>query len=331
MPLFYRTLIVGLLTSLAQLSSAAETDAPPTPAPPAFWIDQQHANIQDQLKTQANRMDGWFGEAPSGDARAKVRLIMDNSWDKHHELDTKVRIRGSVRLPNADKRFRLMFGDDTLEDEQPIGIPLSSTESTSTTPTDALNRRQQINQQARRDNASIAIRWLANISEQIQADFDLGVRSGTDIYARAEMARSWQHDEQISSTLRQTLRYGARSDLYARTDFDLRYQVEDQPLLRYYVEWIYAKPDKALGFSWAHRFSREHSFFKDHAFSYGLLVTGHLKDEDLQRQAYGPWLTWRQSAFRDWLFVRGDLNYLDNRTEKRSHYLSALVRLEAVF
>lgn len=313
------------------------------PRPTAdLWIDQQHANIQDKLKTQADRMDGWFADTESGKARASVRLILDNRWDKYNELDQKLRIRGSVRLPNADKRFRLVFGDDTLDDEQPSGLPVNpSTQNTASTgntnstdapaSTDTPSRRQQVNDQARRDNASIALRFLSTVDDDIQADFDVGVRSGTDVYARTELSRAWQHDEQLASTLRQTVRYGAESQLYARTDYDLRYQVAEQPLMRYYVEWTYAEPDKQLGFSWVHRFSREHSFFDSHALSYGFLVAGNLKDRDLQRNAYGPWVSWRQATFREWLFVQADLNYFDDRPQRRSHYPSALLRLEAVF
>jgi len=301
-----------------------------------LWIDQQHANIQDKLKTQADRMDGWFAETTSGKARASVRLILDNRWDKYDELEHKLRIRGSVRLPNADQRFRLVFGDDTLDDEQPNGLPVNpSTNNPNSTDTSAgtqgQSRRQQVNDQARRDNASIALRFLSTLDQDINADFDIGVRSGTDVYARTELSRAWQHDQQLASTLRQTVRYGAESQLYARTDYDLRYQVAEQPLMRYYVEWTYVEPDKQLGFSWVHRFSREHSFFDTHALSYGFLVAGNLKDRDLQRNAYGPWVSWRQAAFREWFFVQGDLNYFDDRPQRRSHHPSALLRLEAVF
>jgi len=302
-----------------------------------LWIDQQHANIQYLLKAQADRMDGWFADTESGKARASVRLILDNRWDKYDELDQKLRIRGSVRLPNADKRFRLVFGDDTLDDEQPNGLPVNPSTRTvnntvdQTSVDNGQSRRQQVNDQARRDNASIAVRFLSTIDQDIKADFDVGVRSGTDVYARTELSRAWQHDPQLGSTLRQTIRYGAESQLYARTDYDLRYQVADQPLMRYYVEWTYAEPDKQLGFSWVHRFSREHSFFDSHALSYGFLVAGNLKDRDLQRNAYGPWVSWRQAAFREWFFVQGDLNYFDDRPQRRSHHPSALLRLEAVF
>lgn len=304
------------------------------PQPTAdLWIDQQHANIQDRLKAQADRMDGWFADTESGKARASVRLILDNRWDKYNELDQKLRIRGSVRLPNADQRFRLVFGDDTLDDEQPNGLPINPNTSNvdQTVGSEDQSRRQQVNEQARRDNASIALRFLSTIDQDIQADFDIGIRSGTDMYARTELSRAWQHNEELSSTLRQTLRYGAESQLYARTDYDLRYQVAEQPLMRYYVEWVYAEPDKQVGFSWVHRFSREHSFFDSHALSYGFLVAGNLKDRDLQRNAYGPWVSWRQAAFREWFFVQADVNYFDDRPQRRSHHPSALLRLESVF
>lgn len=304
------------------------------PQPTAdLWIDQQHANIQDTLKNKADRMDGWFSEERSGSARASVRVILDSRWDKYHQLDQKLRIRGSARLPNADRRFRLVFGDDSLDDERLNGLSFGpSTNDVALIPvSDEQSRRQQVNEQARRDNASIALRFLGKFNQDILADFDVGVRSGMDLYARTEFSRTWQYDPQLATSLRQTFRYGTESQLYARTDYDLRYQVAGQPLVRYYLEWTYAEPDKQLGFSWLHRFSREHSFFDSHALSYGFLVAGNLKDRDLQRNAYGPWVSWRQAAFREWFFVQGDLNYFDDRPQRRSHHPSALLRLEAVF
>ena len=41
-------------------------------------------------------------------------------------------------------------------------------------------------------------------------------------------------------------------------------------------------------------------------------------------------MSWRQPFLREWFFVQGDLNYLNDDRLDRSHYLSAMVRLEAI-
>ncbi|MEK5794912.1 hypothetical protein VXE63_22950 [Acinetobacter nosocomialis] len=42
-------------------------------------------------------------------------------------------------------------------------------------------------------------------------------------------------------------------------------------------------------------------------------------------------MSWRQPFLREWFFVQGDLNYLNDDRLDRSHYLGAMVRLEAIF
>jgi len=42
-------------------------------------------------------------------------------------------------------------------------------------------------------------------------------------------------------------------------------------------------------------------------------------------------VSWRQPVWREWFYVQGDLNYFNDRREDRSHFPSALVRLEALF
>ena len=66
-------------------------------------------------------------------------------------------------------------------------------------------------------------------------------------------------------------------------------------------------------------------------------ITNTLKDfinychNDLKLNSWGPFVSWRQPVWREWFYVQGDLNYLNDRREDRSHVPSALVRLEALF
>lgn len=298
------------------------------------WVDDQHSTIREYLHHQALRLDQMFGNTATKQPRAQVRLLLDNSWDKYNEFDTRVRIRGSLRLPNATKRLRLVFGDDTLEEEQSVGVPLGQDSKANGTPTGQAKTNpnlRDINDQALKDNASIALRWLGSMRHGIRADYDLGVRSGTDIYARTEAGKTWQLDADSRALLDQTLRYGIESKLYARTDLELQYRPQHADPLFYHAALTYAEEDSERGWSWTHRISQQHAFADQQVLSYGISVAGWMRGQELQMDSYGPWVSYRQPFLRDWLFVRGDVNFFNDRPEHRDHYLSGFLRVEAVF
>jgi hypothetical protein len=312
----------------------APTASPPTSLLAMQWIDQHHASIQDQLQGQAHRINDWFGDRGAHLPRAQIRVLLDNRWNKHDDVDTKLRLRGSLRLPSAEKRLRVVFGDDTLEDEQRAGVPLDPMQPSmpnnpnTNTPAKTVD---DVNERALRDNASIALRWLAPIVDGARSGLDVGVRSGTDIYTRAELGKTWPLDDDMQFLADQTLRYGLESKLFARTHLELQHQPEGQPLTSYLLSVIYSEPDQAQGLSYSHRIARQYQFAAKQQFSYGLLASGTLDGHDLNLNTYGPWLSYRQPFVRDWFFVRGDVNFFNDREADRDHYLSLFVRLEAVF
>lgn len=298
------------------------------------WVDEQHASIRAQLQQQANRMNDWFGEVDQRAPRAKVRMLLDQTWDKHNEFDTKLRIRGSLRLPNAEKRLRLVFGDDTLEDEQRAGVPLDPMQpSMPNNPNTTGNAKtvSDVNERALKDNASVALRWLLPIMDGVRTDLDVGVRSGTDVYTRAEMGKTWQLPDDMRFLADQTLRYGLESELFARTNLELQHQPVGQPLTSYLLSVTYSQPDQAQGLSYSHRIARQYHLEHKQELSYGILAAGTLDGTNLNLDAYGPWVSYRQPFVRDWFFVRGDVNFFNDRLAHRDHYWSVLLRLEAVF
>jgi hypothetical protein len=298
------------------------------------WLDQRHLMIHNYLHDQALKLDQMFGNTALKKPRAQVRLLVDHAWDKHNGLDTSIRLRGSLRLPNATKRLRLMFGDDTLEEEQSVGVPLNQVTKANGTPVGQAKTTpnlHDINDQALKDNASIALRWLGSMRHGIRADYDLGVRSGTDIYIRTEAGKTWELDAESRALLDQTIRYGMNSRLYARTDLELQYRPQTIDPLFYHAALEYTQDDSERGWRWTHRISQQHAFAQQQVLSYGISVAGWMRGPELQLDSYGPWISYRQPFLRDWLFVRGDVNFFNDRPEHRDHYLSGFLRVEALF
>ncbi len=82
---------------------------------------------------------------------------------------------------------------------------------------------------------------------------------------------------------------------------------------------------------WDNYSFRQHQFFNGNRFNYGIYTGGFYNNDDLRLNRWGPFVSWRQPFLREWFYIQGDLNYFNDHREDRSHYVSALVRFEALF
>lgn len=290
------------------------------------WTDKQQKSIRNWADRTANKIDGWFGETdPNKPATATLRVLVDNRWDKHNGYDISPRIRGRIKLPTLQNRLSVVFGDDTLDDEINNNIAISNINAEAD-PDKKFNGKS-----ARDDNSSIALRWSQTARRlPFDVDADLGIRSGSDIYARLKAEKDWDLGDDFYFHAEQIYRYGIDSENYLRTNLELTHARPDQPFLSNQFNVTYAdEQDDDL--TWNNRTYRQHQFFKDNRFNYGIYTGGYYNDSDLRLNSWGPFVSWRQPLWREWFYVQGDLNYFNDHREDRSHYPSALVRLEALF
>lgn len=292
------------------------------------WADQRHERFKQYLQHQAHRMDNWFGEPdPEKPAKASIRVLADTTWNEYDNVEIKPRIRGKIKLPTLEKRFSLVFGDDSLDDELRGNVAI-------TNPNASVEPKKKLDQEAtKRENNSIALRfsdWMK--TDLFDTDFDVGLRDGaSDVYGRVKISRNWTLQDDFTTRAEQIYRYGSGSQNYARTNLEIRHHRPNQPFIADQASVTYADEDKDVGVRWENRLFRQHTFFHDNTFSYGLYTGGHAKDKDFQLNGYGPFVSWRQPFLRDWFFVQSDVNYYNDKDLDRSHYLSTFLRLEAVF
>ena len=290
------------------------------------WPDRQQKNIREWADRTAHKIDNWFGDTdPNRPASATLRVILDNTWNKHDGYELSPRIRGKIKLPTLEQKVSVVFGDDSLDNELANNVAI-----TNENPASQSNRNID-NKKTRDDNGSIALRW-SEFSKRMpfETDFDLGIRSGSDIYARLKASKDWQLDNDFGFHAEQIYRYGIDSKNYLRTNLELTQSKPLHPILSNQFSLTYADAqDDDL--SWDNFSFRQHQFFKGNSFSYGLYTGGYYNDSDLRLNSYGPFVSWRQPFLREWFFVQGDLNYLNDSRADRSHFLGALVRLEALF
>ncbi|MGQ8071410.1 hypothetical protein ACUTCD_13260, partial [Acinetobacter baumannii] len=256
---------------------------------------------------------------------ATIRVMIDNYWNEYDNYEIKPRIRGKIKLPTLEKRLSVVFGDDSLDDEF-NNSPANINQNPNQDPNKKLDGKR-----TRDDNSSIALRW-SNFSKKLpfETDADLGIRSGDDIYVRLKASRDWQLRNDFKFYAEQIYRYGIDSENYLRTNLELTHARPNQPILSNQFSLTYAD-DQDDDLTWENRLFREHSFFANNRFNYGIYTGGYYNDNDLRLNSWGPFVSWRQPVLREWFFVQGDLNYFNDHREDRNHYVSTFLRLEALF
>ncbi|WP_336040207.1 hypothetical protein [Acinetobacter calcoaceticus] len=290
------------------------------------WVDRKQKNIRHWADRTSKKIDNWFGEVdPQKPATATIRVMVDNYWNEYDNFEIKPRIRGRIKLPTLEKRLSVVFGDDSLDNEFD-----NSPANINQNPNQDSNKKLD-GKQTRDDNSSIALRW-SNFSKRLpfETDADLGIRSGDDIYVRLKASRDWQLRNDFKFYAEQIYRYGIDSENYLRTNLELTHARPNQPFLSNQFSLTYAD-DQDDDLAWENRTFREHSFFANNRFNYGIYTSGYYNDSDLRLNSWGPFVSWRQPVLREWFFVQGDVNYFNDQREDRNHFVSTFLRLEALF
>ncbi len=290
------------------------------------WVDRKQFQIRSWADDTSHKIDNWFGETdPEKPASATLRVIVDNSWNKYDGYEIKPRIRGRIKLPTLERQLSLVFGDDSLDNELDNNVAITN-ENPGNSNDKTLDR-----QQTRENNSSFALRW-SEFSKYLpfKTDLDLGLRSGDDIYLRLKASKDWKLENDFSFHAEQIYRYGIDSKNYLRTNLELTHARPNQAFLSNQLNLTYSdNQDDDL--TWDNSLFRQHQFFHENSFSYGLYTGGFLNNNDLRLNSWGPFVSWRQPLWREWFYVQGNLNYFNNHRDDRSHFIGASVRLEALF
>ncbi|WP_425551401.1 hypothetical protein [Acinetobacter baylyi] len=289
------------------------------------WVDRKQKQISQWADRTSVKIDNWFGEIdPKKPADASLRIMLDNYWDKYNGFEVKPRIRGKIKLPTLERRLSVVFGDDSLDNEFDNNIANINIDPNG-------DNKRLDTRQTRDSNGSIALRW-SDFAKRLpfETDADLGIRSGDDIYVRLKAKRTWELRNDFSFYAEQIYRYGINSKNYFRTNLELTHARPDEAFFSNQLSLTHAD-DQDDNWTWDNRLFRQHQFFANNRFSYGIYAGGYYNDNDLRLNSWGPFMSWRQPVWREWFYVQGDLNYLNDHREDRSHYLSTFVRLEALF
>ncbi|QMT31216.1 hypothetical protein [Alysiella filiformis] len=291
-----------------------------------IWVDNQHEKASQNITQWANKLDNWFGEPnPDDPASATLRVMVDTHWHQHDGVKVKPRVRGNVRLPTLKEKVSVVFGDETLDNE----ILDSSRDAHHWVYRDAKKFNQK---QSRDENSSLALRW-GNLNRHwgVQTDADVGVRSGSDVYLRLKAKKDVYQNQDLTTQVSQIYRYGVKSKHFARSSIEIQKQQSPNVLIANHTHADYVHHKGEKGWSWGNSTYRQHHFSGSRRLNYGIQASGAIGGSKHQFNSYGIFASWRQPVWRNWLFAQTEVQYANNRDEKRKHYPSGMLRLEAIF
>lgn len=276
------------------------------------WMDYQQCVFSGQTVDAARWFDDLFGDWSDDEAGALVRVITEVGWDEENGWSTEARVRARVDLPNASRRMRLIISDDGE---------------------DTLTQEQRSSPQALkdiRDNASVSVRWNPLDLARIDSDMDIGLRSGPDIFARLRLRRLWTLTENSVIRAGQTFRYGTESLGVSTSQLDFQRAMSERAVLSLNTVFQFDQTQDQDGFVWTHGLAMSHVLENKGSLAYGISLSGHTQP-NYSKESYGPWMLWRQSFLRDWLYYEVEPRLTSYRDVGWDVVPSVVLRLEMHF
>lgn len=289
------------------------------------WLDKGHHHAKNWLSSTVNHMDNWFGDS-NKEARIKLRVMLDSTWNEYDGTTIKPRVRAKVRLPSLEDRLSVVFGDENLDNEMGGGIYNDDRVARPNTDDRAFDRRR-----TKDENSSLALRW-SKFRKNAGLDVDLGVRSD-DVFVRLKAEKSWQLPHNIDSRFEQVYRYGSQSEHMLLSTLEFSQPQSDTRTLINRSHLHYTNHD-GENLNWSNSLYQQHDWAASlgtRSFSYGLYTGGEIIDKKSDLNVWGPYLSYRQPVWRDWLFVQGDASYYNNKSQDKDHHIALFSRVEAVF
>lgn len=322
-------LIVGVLSMNVQAMANGEAqtlrDLMMTDDETQNWVDIHRHHTKRQLNQMAHRMDRWFGKTdPDNPARASLRAMTDVHWSEYENASVKFRVRGKLRLPTLENRLSVVFGDEELESEG-HGVINHDGHIFLADDHDMKQKRDK--------NSSFGLRWSKLQKDTgVDTDIDLGVHSD-DVFVRLRAEKEWQVRPDIKVRFDQMYRYGSRSEHSAASTLQFIHpQSPTRTLInRTHVAYTHKHTEDV---HWSDSIYQQHHWQGRHGvreLNYGMYFGGSIENKKADLNAYGPYVSYRQPVWREWLFLQADVSYYNDKSLRRDHHLGAFGRVELVF
>ena len=159
-------------------------------------------------------------------------------------------------------------------------------------------------------------------------NLDLGSNSENDVYVQFLAKKKWKLRHNISLDTEQVFRYVSTSRNYTETTLNLTQKMQDNTL---FANKFNVNKSEKEDYSWENWTFQQYQFLKDNHLTYGVYSGGVYTKNDIRLNSWGPYISWRQPVWRDWLFMQNDLNFFNHIDDDSKHQLSVQMNLEANF
>ncbi|MBN6494437.1 selenocysteine synthase [Acinetobacter pittii] len=159
-------------------------------------------------------------------------------------------------------------------------------------------------------------------------DLDLGSNSDSDIYVQFLAKKKWNLRHNISIDTEQIFRYGSTSRNYSETTLNLTQKMQDNTL---FANKFNVNKSENEDYNWGNWTFQQFEFVKDNSLTYGVYSGGVYTKNDIRLNSWGPYISWRQPIWRDWIFMQNDLNFFNHLDDDSKHQLNVQMNLEANF
>lgn len=159
-------------------------------------------------------------------------------------------------------------------------------------------------------------------------NLDLGSNSENDVYIQFLAKKKWNLRHNISLDTEQVFRYGSTSRNYTETTLNLTQKMQDNTL---FANKFNVNKSENEDYSWGNWTFQQYQFLKDNHLTYGVYSGGVYTKNDIRLNSWGPYISWRQPVWRNWLFMQNDLNFFNHIDDDSKHQLSVQMNLEANF
>lgn len=159
-------------------------------------------------------------------------------------------------------------------------------------------------------------------------NLDLGSNSENDVYVQFLAKKKWNLRHNISLDTEQVFRYDSTSRNYTETTLNLTQKMQDNTL---FANKFNVNKSENEDYSWGNWTFQQYQFLKDNHLTYGVYSGGVYTKNDIRLNSWGPYISWRQPVWRNWLFMQNDLNFFNHIDDDSKHQLSVQMNLEANF
>lgn len=159
-------------------------------------------------------------------------------------------------------------------------------------------------------------------------NLDLGSNSESDVYVQFLAKKKWNLRHNFSLDTEQVFRYGSTSRNYTETTLNLTQKMQDNTL---FANKFNVNKSEKEDYNWGNWTFQQFEFVKDNSLTYGVYSGGVYSNNDIKVNSWGPYISWRQPIWRDWIFMQNDLNFFNHIDDAAKHQLSVQMNLEANF